>query len=79
MAIMQEIISILTGGLVEVGQAMGEGISAMATSVFLTGTGDTQTLSVFGTLVVIFAGISLALALTRWVINFVASFGQRNR
>lgn len=79
MAIMQEIISILTGGLVEVGQAMGEGISAMATSVFLTGTGDTQTLSVFGTLVVIFAGISLALSLTRWIINFVASLGQRNR
>lgn len=79
MAIMQEIISILTGGLVEIGEAMGSALSNMATAVFLTGTGEAQTLSTFGTLIVIFAGISLALSLTRWVINFVASFGQRNR
>ena len=79
MSILTEIIGILTGGLVETGSAIGEALSSMATSVFLTGTGESQALSVFGTLIVIFAGISLALGLTRWVINFVASFGQRNR
>lgn len=79
MGIMTEIIGILTGGLVEVGQAVGSALSSMATSIFLTGTGESQALSVFGTLIVIFAGISLGLSLTRWVLNFVTSFGNRNR
>ena len=36
-------------------------------------------LSTFGVLVVVFAGISLAIGLSRWVVNFVASLGARNR
>ena len=79
MSILTDIIGILTGGLVETGSAIGEALSSMAEAVFLTGTGESQTLSTFGTLIVVFAGISLALGLSRWVINFVASFGRRNR
>lgn len=79
MELMTEIISLLVGGIVELGQGIGQSLSSLATSVFLTGTGDTQTLSVFGTLVVIFAGVSLAFGLTRWILNFCTSLGARNR
>lgn len=78
-AIMTAIIEILVGGLTSIGQAIGGALSTMIQSLFLTGTGDSTTLSTFGIFVVIFAGISLAMGLTRWVVNFVASFGSRNR
>lgn len=62
-----------------VAESLGGGLSKLVTSLFLTGTGETQTLSVFGQVVIIFAGISLALGLARWVVNFITSLGARNR
>ena len=78
MSIMTEIITLLTGGITGVAEGIGGGLQSLATSIFLDGTGDTQKLSVMGTLIVIFAGISLALGLSRWVLNFVTSLGARN-
>lgn len=78
MAIMTEIIGIMVEGLTGIGQGIGAALSNMATAIFLTGTGETQTLSVFGTLVIIFAGLSLAFGLTRWVLGFITSLGARN-
>lgn len=81
--IMQAIIEILVGGISGVATGIGQGLSTLAQSVFLqtTGTGESATtgLSVFGVLVVVFAGISLAIGLSRWVVNFVASLGARDR
>lgn len=81
--IMQSIIEILVGGITQVAQGIGSGLSTLAQSVFLqtTGSGEsaTTTLSTFGVLIVVFAGISLAIGLSRWVVNFVASLGARNR
>lgn len=81
--IMQAIIEILVGGISGVATGIGQGLSTLAQSVFLqtTGTGDSAvtSLSTFGVLVVVFAGISLAIGLSRWVVNFVASLGARNR
>lgn len=81
--IMQAIIEILVGGISGVATGIGQGLSTLAQSVFLqtTGPGESATtsLSVFGVLVVVFAGISLAIGLSRWVVNFVASLGARNR
>lgn len=76
--ILSEIIQLLVGGITGVAQGIGVGLSTLAESVFLTGT-ETKTLSTFGALVIIFAGISLAIGLCRWVVNFVTSLGQRNR
>lgn len=78
-AILTAIIELLTGGITGVASGIGAGLSSLATNIFLTGTGETQTLSVFGSLIIIFAGISLALALCRWMVNFVTSLGARNR
>ena len=78
-AILTAIIELLTGGITGVASGIGAGLSTLATNIFLTGTGETQKLSVFGSLIIIFAGISLALALCRWMVNFVTSLGARNR
>ena len=78
-AILTEIISILVSGISAMGKGIGEGLSTLTTSVFMTGTGEAQKLSVFGTFVIVFAAIALSMALTRWVVNFVTSLGQRNR
>lgn len=81
--IMQAIIEILVGGISGVATGIGQGLSTLAQSVFLqtTGSGESATtsLSVFGVLIVVFAGISLAIGLSRWVVNFIASLGARNR
>lgn len=79
MDILTAIIEILVGGLIGIGEGIGQGLSAMATSIFMTGAGAEATLSVFGTLVIVFAAISLGLSLTRWVLNFITSLGARNR
>ena len=79
MTILTEIISILVGGITGVAEGIGGGLSELASGIFLDATGETQSLSVMGTLIVVFAGISLALALSRWVLNFCTSLGSRNR
>lgn len=78
-ALLTEIIALLVGGISGVATGIGQGLSTLAQNIFLTGTGETQGLSVFGGLIVIFAGISLAIGLSRWVVNFVTSLGSRNR
>lgn len=77
--ILTSVIEILVGGISGVATGIGAGLSTLATSIFLSGDGETQTLSTFGVLIVVFAGISLATGLCRWVVNFVASLGSRNR
>lgn len=79
LAIMQDIIGILVGGISEVAEGIGGGLSTLAQSIFLTTTGETTTLSAFGVLIVVFAGISLALGLCRLVYQFLTSLGARNR
>lgn len=78
-SIVTTIVEILVSGITTVAQGIGSGLSTLAQSIFLTGTGESQTLSTFGILIVVFAGISLAIGLCRWVVNFVTSLGQRNR
>ena len=80
---MKSIIEILVGGITEMAKGIAGGLSTLAQSIFLQTTGEgasaTTSLSTFGILIVVFAGISLAVGLSRWVVNFVASLGARNR
>lgn len=73
-AILQEIISILTGGITGIASGIGSGLNDLATNIFLTETG--ASLSLFGGLIVVFAGIALAVGLCRWFMNFVTSLGN---
>lgn len=59
--ILQEIVSILVGGLQSMASGIATGLNTMATSLFVTGNGsesDPYALSVFGGIVAVFAGIA---------------------
>lgn len=77
-SILQEIISLLVGGITGIASGIGGGLSELVQQIFIDSTGDTQKLSIFGGVIVVFAGVSLAIGLSRWVVNWVTSFGASN-
>lgn len=80
MEILSSIIEILVGGITGIATGIGSGLSTLVQSIFLTtGEGGTQSLSTFGVMIVVFAGISLAIGLSRWVLQFLTSLGARNQ
>lgn len=77
--ILQEMITLLTGGITGIAEGVGSGLQALATNMFLDTTQpESPTLSAFGGLVVIFGGVSLAIGLCRLVFHFITSLGARN-
>lgn len=72
-AILTEIINLLTGGLTAMATGIGSGLNSLVSSIFLT---ETNTLSTFGGIIIIFAGIALAVGLSRWIVNFLTSLGN---
>lgn len=78
-AMLTAIIEILVGAISGIASGIGKGLSELATNIFLTGEAGAMTLSSFGSLVIVFAGIALAMGLCRWVLNFITSLGARNR
>ncbi len=78
--ILTEIISLLVAGITGLATGIGTGLSNLVQSIFLTvsETGQVEGLSTFGGLIVVFAGVSLAIGLSRWVVNWVTSLGSSN-
>lgn len=77
-SIVNEIITILTSGLTSMASGIGNGLKELTSSVFLDNTTDTTKLSTFGSVVCIFAGISLAIGLSTLIVKWVMSLGSRN-
>lgn len=75
--LLQQIIQILVAGITGIATGVGDGLTELAKAIFVTSDGNA--LSIFGGLVVVFAGISLAIGLCRWVVDWVTSLGSRNR
>lgn len=77
-AVLQEIISLLVGGITQMATGIGQGLSALANSIFLETPANSTTpqLSTFGGLIIVFAGIALAVGLSRFVVNWVTSLGN---
>lgn len=69
--LLRQIIALLFGGVTETATALGGGISSFITALVYTGTGDTQTLSAFFTILLVIGGVSLALSLGYWAISFL--------
>lgn len=78
-ALVQEIISILVAGISGIATGIGSGLTDLVKAIFVQTSESSTSLSVFGGLVVVFAGISLAIGLSRWVVDWVTSLGARNR
>ena len=78
-AVLTEIIAILVAGISGIATGIGEGLSSLVTSIFLTtGANGAMELTTFGGLIVVFAGVSLAIGLSRWVVNWLTSLGSSN-
>lgn len=74
--VLTEIISLLTGGITQIAGGIGGGLKSLVEQIFLNSSStDGTSLSTFGALIIVFAGISLAIGLCRWVMNFVTSLG----
>lgn len=69
-------LTILLGSVTQVATALGSGLSALVKSIFITTNGSSTALSDFGQIIGLFGGISLALGLAYWVVNFIRSFGN---
>lgn len=70
---LDDIIALLSGGIVGLSHGVGSGTSTLISDIFITN----NALSVFGGMIVVFAGISLAIGLCRWVMNFLTSLGAK--
>lgn len=78
MTILTQIIEILVGGITKVAEGIGAGLSTLVQQIMVTGAGTEQSpyaLSTFGIVVVVFAGIGLALGLTRLIVHWVTTLG----
>lgn len=78
-ALLGEIIQILVSGITQLASGIGSGLMELIGAIFVTGTGTTEspyTLTVFGGLIIVFAGIALAIGLSRFVMNWVTGFGS---
>lgn len=75
-SVLTEIIELLTAGISGIASGIGNGLMQLVGNIFLETTGDTTKLSVFGGVIVVFAGVSLAIGLSRWVVNWVTSLGS---
>lgn len=78
-AFLTTIIELLTGGITGIASGIGSGLQSLVKAIFVSGAGTTESpyaLTEFGGLIIIFAGISLAIGLSRWVMNFITSFGN---
>lgn len=77
--VLTEIISLLTGGIQGIASGVGQGLQSLVTAIFLTGTGtqaDPYKLSVYGGVIIVFAGIALAIGLCKMIVTWVSSLGN---
>lgn len=80
MELMNDIVTILVSGISQVGTAIGQGLSSLVASIFtVAGAEGALALSTFGTVIVIFAGISLALSLCYLIVHWISSLGAGSR
>lgn len=77
-AILTEIINILTGGISAIATGIGSGLKALVTNLFLevSDSGAITGLSTFGGVAMVFCGVSLAIGLCYFVLNWVTSLGK---
>lgn len=76
MEIVTQIIQILVSGLKEMAAGIGGGLNNLAQSIFLVQSGEKWVLSQFGELIIAFGAVALAVGLSRFVVNWLTSFGR---
>ena len=75
-AIVTEIIEILTAGITGIASGIGSGLKDLVDNIFFTTAAEGgTTMSTFGIMVCVFAGISLAIGLSRLIVRWLSSLG----
>ena len=77
-AVLNEIMELLVAGITGIAGGIGQGLSDLTTKIFLTvnENGEVEGLSIFGGVIVVFAGISLSIGLSKMVVKWVTSLGN---
>ena len=78
-ALLQSIIELLVGGISGIASGIGEGLQELVTNIFVSGSGTAEApyaLTAFGGIIIVFMGVSLAIGLCRWIMNFLTSMGN---
>lgn len=76
-AVLTEIITLLTSGISGMASGIGSGLQSLVSNIFLTtGDGGAQSLSTFGGVIVIFGAVALAIGLSRFIVNWLTSWGN---
>lgn len=73
-SVLNEIISLLVGGLTKVAEGIGSGLSSLVENIFLNS--EKTGLSTYGGVIIIFAGVSLAIGLCTKIVTWVTSLGN---
>lgn len=78
-AILNGIVELLYGAIEGVATGLGSGLSALVKAIFLTGEGTSASpyeLSIFGGMIVIFGAIGLAVGLSRFIVEWLTTWGK---
>ncbi|MBR4031930.1 MAG: hypothetical protein IKJ07_04265 [Clostridia bacterium] len=77
-AVLTEIIELLTSGITGMATGIGGGLANLVKSIFLevSESGAVEGLSIFGGVIVVFAGVALAIGLSKLVVHWVTSLGS---
>lgn len=73
--IVTEIIEILTAGITGIATGIGSGLKGLVDNIFFTTAESGTTMSTFGIMICVFAGISLAIGLSRLIVRWLSSLG----
>lgn len=73
-SVLQEIIELLVGGITQIATGIGTGLGNLVKAIFLNAEGTG--LSTYGGVIVVFAGVSLAIALCTRVVMWVENLGK---
>lgn len=76
MDLVVQMVQILVSGLTEMAAGIGTGLNELVVNIFLASVDGATTLSTFGSVILAFGGIALAIGLSRFVVNWVTSFGR---
>lgn len=74
-SVLSDFVAILISAISSLGQGVAVGIKDTVTALFLDTTGNATTLSTFGGVLAIFAGLALAIAITTRIYILVTSLG----
>lgn len=75
--ILTEIVGLLVSGFTSFSAGIGAGLNDFVTNMFLaTGAEGAQELSTLGGIIVVFAGISLTIGISKLIFNWLTSFGK---